>query len=201
MPVYVTLSDLKAFVGITDADVVDDVTLSRALAAAEAQIDTYTGRKFVADAGLVARYYTAQDTNTVLIDDVQTTAGLTVRTDSTGDGVFETTWTLDTDFRLGPYNAAADSGPWQYLEVVGSKRWPTGTRAVEVTATFGYASVPAPVQQAALIQAAFLWKRKDAPFGIAGSPEFGSEMRILASLDPTARSLLLPYRIPWVVSA
>lgn len=196
---YVLLADLKAFVGITDA--VDDATLTRALAAAEAQIDTYTGRKFSADASPVVRYYTAQDPSTVLIDDVQTTTGLVVKTDETGDGVFEKTWTIDTDFRLGPYNAAADSGPWNYLATVGSKRWPTATRAVEVTAKYGFTAVPAPIQQAALIQAAFLWKRKDAPFGIAGSAEYGSELRILASLDPTARSLLLPYRIPWVVSA
>ena len=201
MPVYVTLNELKAFVGVPIVDTADDATLTRALSAAEAQIDTYTGRKFTTDVNPVARYYTAQDHSTVLIDDVQTTTGLVVKTDETGDGVFETTWTIDTDFRLGPYNAAADSGPWNYLAAVGSKRWPTATRAVEVTARYGFAAVPAPIQQAALIQATFLWKRKDAPFGIAGSPEFGSEMRILASLDPTARSLLLPYRIPWVVSA
>lgn len=201
MPVYVTLNELKAFVGITAGDTADDATLTRALSAAEAQIDTYTGRKFTADVSPVIRYYTAQDDETVLIDDVQTTTGLVVKTDNDGDGTFETTWALNTEFRLGPYNAAVDSGPWSYLVTVGSRRWPPATRAVEVTARYGFTAVPAPVQQAALIQAAFLWKRKDAPFGIAGSAEYGSELRILASLDPTARSLLLPYRIPWVVSA
>lgn len=50
--------------------------------------------------------------------------------------------------------------------------------------------VPGPVELACLIQASRWFKRKDAPFGIAGSPELGSELRLLSKLDPDVEVLL-----------
>jgi hypothetical protein len=43
------------------------------------------------------------------------------------------------------------------------------------------------------MQASRLLSRRDAPFGIAGSPEMGSEMRLLAKLDPDVDLLVQPY--------
>jgi hypothetical protein len=87
--------------------------------------------------------------------------------------------------------------PWTYLS---GTDWPTEAGAVKVTATFGWPAVPAEVRQAALIQAVRLFKRKGSPFGIAGSPEDGSEMRLLSRLDPDVENLLRHLRRPWVVA-
>lgn len=57
---------------------------------------------------------------------------------------------------------------------------------------------PEPVKLAAMIQASRLSKRRDSPFGVAGSPEFGSELRLLSKLDPDVETLLRPYRLPWM---
>jgi hypothetical protein len=57
-------------------------------------------------------------------------------------------------------------------------------------------AVPASVRLAALLQAARLFKRGEAPFGVAavGTIDGGSGMRLLAKLDPDAERLLEPYR-------
>jgi hypothetical protein len=76
----------------------------------------------------------------------------------------------------------------------------TASRAVEYHTSrpeaYFLPTTPAPVRQATLILAAKYWKRKDASFGVAGSAEFGSEVRILAG-DLDAERLLAPYRTTW----
>jgi hypothetical protein len=197
---YAVLADLKGWVGITDT--ADDTTLQLALDAAEQQVNAWTGRNFNLDGSVVARTYTAGSQSAVEVDPIGTLTGLVVETDDNDDGTYETTWTINTDFRVEPTNAAATGVPWTRLVATGSKVFPTGTRdwpAVRVTARYGWpAAVPAAVKMATLHQAARLWKRKDAPFGVAGSVEFGSEMRLLEKMDPDAVALLTPYRRPWV---
>lgn len=53
--------------------------------------------------------------------------------------------------------------------------------------------VPSTIKLATLMQAGRWAKRRDAPFGIAGSPETGSEMRLLAKLDPDVEVMLGGY--------
>lgn len=192
---YVTLAELKVHLGIGDTG--DDATLQVALDAAEEQVNAYTGRRFTADGAGVVRYYEALDRGTVAIDPLSSLTDLAVAVDQDGDGVFEDTLTVDVDYRLAPYNAAVLSAPWTSLVALTGTTFPPGPRRVKVTGRWGWPAVPASVKQATRIQAAFLWKRKDAPFGVAGSPEFGNELRILASLDPTARDLLRPYKAVW----
>ena len=104
--------------------------------------------------------------------------------DSDGDGTYEETWTLGTDFALevapGQYNTAAKGEPWPYtgFTIIGPKYipivWPwSHLDRIQVTGVFGWPAVPLAVKQAALIAAADLFKLKDAPFGVAGFGEFG----------------------------
>lgn len=200
---YATLAELRDWVGIPPADTADDSKLTLALDAASAAIDAYTGRYFTADGSVVARDYTATDTTVLDVDGISTAAGLVVATDDDDDGTYETAWTITTDFRLEPTNATVTGRPWTRLVAVGSKTFPTSTArrwpGVRVTAKGGWPAVPAPVKQATLIQAAFLWGRKDSRFGVAGSPEFGNEMRVESALDRTAQALLRDYRRQWWV--
>jgi hypothetical protein len=200
---YATLNELKGFVGIPTADTADDTTLQSALDSASAQVDAFCDRVFT-DGSVTTRLYTVSDTGRLDIDPISSTTGLVVKTDDNADGTFETTWTLDTDFRLEPINAAAFGEPWTRLSVLGTRWFPKiqYRPGVQVTAKFGWpgGTAPAPVKHATLIQASRLWLRKNAPFGVAGSVEFGSEVRLLAKLDPDVESLLRPYRRNWWVA-
>jgi hypothetical protein len=196
---YATVAELRSYVGIPAGDTTDDTLLTLALDASTEAIDAYAGRKFTADAAAVTRYYTAISSDLVRIDGIQTTTDLAVAVDDDGDGTYETTLTRDTDYRLEPPNAPADGRPWTGLAAFGTRRFPTRSRAGRVTARFGWTTVPAAVKQACLLQASRLFKRKDAPFGIAGSLEMGSEMRLLAALDPDVQAVLQPFRVGWWV--
>ena len=194
---YATLSELKTFVAVPDTG--DDTTLQWALDASEEQVNAYTGRRFSPDGAAVVRYYAAVNNTTVHVDPVATTTDLAVAVDRDGDGTFEETFVLETDYRLSPFNATATGRPWTTLEAITGNYFPQGERRVRVTARWGYSAVPASVKQATLIQASRLWKRKDSPYGIAGSPELGNELRLLSTLDPDVQALLRPYRHTWVV--
>jgi hypothetical protein len=50
------------------------------------------------------------------------------------------------------------------------------------------------VHTATLLQGGRLYTRRSALFGIAGSPESGSEMRLLSKVDPDVAVMLRGYR-------
>ena len=179
-----------------------DELLTLALDAASEQIDVWTRRTFAADAMPTARVYNPENPWYVNIDPVTTTVGLVVATDDNGDGTFETTWTLGTDFRLEPLNAAVDADAWTRLAALGPRTFPRHTRwpGLRVTAAFGWpGEVPSAVHQACLQQAHRLFERRVSPYGVAGSPETGSELRLLARLDPDVEALIRHLRRNWWV--
>jgi hypothetical protein len=191
-PNYAALSDLKAAVHITDTD--DDAELMYALTAASRAVDNHTGRQFGKADTAVARYYSGywdleRGRWSARIDDLMDLTDLVVKTDA-GDETFSTTLAISTDFRLAPYNAAADEMPWTTLVAVSGGTFPTYPRTIEITAFWGWTNVPDVVLQATLLQAARIFKRKDAPFGVTGSPELGSEVRLLERVDPDVAVLL-----------
>lgn len=212
---YVTRADLKAYLRIPDADTGDDAQVDLAVTAASRAVDHAMSRAFGVDSTPVVRYFTYQPVtrHTLAVDpfdgrealdvvDISTTTGLVVKVDQDDDGTFETTLTLNTDYRLAPWNASADGRPWETIVLSASQSFPRIVRGVEVTASFGWAAVPSVVKNATLLQASRFFKRRDAPFGVAGSPEMGSEMRLLARLDPDVAVLtgLHPYRRIWGVA-
>lgn len=201
---YATLSQLKDFIGIPDADTQDDDVLNMALDAASQQVERFCDRVFTADSVATVRLYEVSKLGYVDVDPISTTTDLVVKTDDNNDGTFETTWTLGTDFRLEPINASGNGEPWDRIVGLGTRTFPrlAYRPGVQVTAKFGWPgdTVPASVKQATLHQASRLFKRKDAPFGVAGSVEFGSEMRLLERMDPDAIALLVRYRRHWWVA-
>lgn len=208
-PDYATLADARAFARIVDVtDTADDTQMSLAITAASRAIDEATHRQFGLATGVAARYYTPRYNPrngrwVVDIDDVMTSAGMIVKGDLDWDGVAET---VITDYRLRPFNAAQDGMAWESIlfgiTVVGftalassnvSSRSLEGS--LELTATFGWTTVPVTVKNACLLQALRFYKRRDSPYGIAGSPEMGSEMRLLAKLDVDVALMLKPYTL------
>lgn len=200
-PDYTTTALLKAHLRI--ADTADDVALGAAVTAASRAIDYECNRQFGSTTA-VARFYTYDP---VLIEgrwaqpvfDISATTGLIVAVDEADDGTYATTLTSGTDFDLWPYNALADGRPWTHLVLSskGTQTFPWSHLGIKVTAAYGWATVPAVVAQAALIQSARFFVRRDSAYGVAGSPAQGSEVRLLARLDPDVALLLTSVRRPW----
>jgi hypothetical protein len=191
---YVGLEEFKTTLTMASETFADpDITI--ALAAASRGIDEICGRRFYADADATqVRYYSPSDAWTLYVDDIITVTSL--KTDDSGDGTFENTWTLNTDYVREPLNAAADSEPWTKLCVhpSGSYYFPTSyPRSVELTGKFGWAVVPAQIKQATTLAAHRLLKRaREVPFGIAGIGLDGSAVRIV-SMDPDVAALVAPF--------
>jgi hypothetical protein len=175
---YVTSSSIAAFLGVPDTD--DDVALDLAANAACAEVDEFCGWSFdQGGAAATARTYEATDYLTVYLHDggFWDTASLVVKTDDDADGVFETTWTADTDYFLEPANGrwrGVAGVPYFEIRATGSKGFPCseyGRRLVQVTAKWGWQTLPAPVEQVATLRAAQLGTRRDSRLMI--NPESG----------------------------
>lgn len=180
-PDYVDLPTAKAFLRVTDT--VDDVEIAGWITAASRAIDKRCNRQFGALAAPAARIYRRTpfyDPTTGMwlleIDDVATSAGMTV------NGTAYAT----SGATLLPDNAPADGLPWTALGFV---TWPYPSYPGQpvlntVVATWGWAAIPAQVPMAVKLQLNRWNSRRDSPYGIAGSPDQGSEMRLLSKLDP-----------------
>ncbi len=194
---YTDLTSVKAAIGIAASDTADDTPLEAAVEAASRQIDAHVGkgRKFWQDGTVVARVYYPCDPLICFVDDISTTTGLIVKTDNDGDGTFETTLTIDTDFMVWPRNAAAEypARPWQAIRLVNTSnsfvQTTTGRPSVQVTAKFGWAAVPRAVERACVMQARAIFKAPDTTFGVFAAGLDG-QARNIPALDPVARALL-----------
>jgi hypothetical protein len=191
-PDYVTEDELASYLRI--ADPLDDPQLALAIAGASRAIDQATNRQFGrVDAPEVRTYRARPDYElgrwVVDIDDTQE-APTAVEVDGTAVA----------SFALEPRNAAQEGRAWTRLVFTGdSEATPCASSDVAVTARWGWTAVPATIQQACLLQASRLHKRRDAPFGVAGSPDMGSELRLLAKVDPDVEVMLRAYRRPRAV--
>lgn len=196
---YATLAELRARLGNYDAgDTDDDSMLENVIEAVSRWIDDYTWRRFYVTSE--TRYYSAENSQVIDVHDIYSASGSsidTLKTDTDGDRAYEYTW-ASTDYDLLPLNAALDGVPYTHIEVTpnGDHTFPTTvTKGVEIKAYFGYsATVPDPINEACLLQSERVFKRKDAPFGIAGGSDLGGIVRIEERLDPDVKQLLDPYR-------
>lgn len=198
-PDYVTLTQLKAHLRITDT--ADDVALALAITAASRAVDYSTGRQFGLNGSAVARTYTwdkrfIDGLPAVEVDDFMTSTGLVIKLDQAGQGVYGSALTSVDPW---PFNALADARPWTHLVFRSyASAFPTVfSQGVQVTANWGWATVPEIVQQATLIQAGRFFVRRDSQYGIAGSPETGTELRLLERLDPDVALMLRTVRRYW----
>jgi hypothetical protein len=203
-PDYATVDELQVFVGIPTADTLDDAALGSAITAASRAIDSWCSRQFGVLSVAAARYYGwdgryLEGRAALRVDDLQTVTSLAVTVAAGTEAVFSTTLTSGTDFDLWPFNAAADGEPWTHLVLrpAAATTWPCRARSVSITGLWGWTAVPAVVKEAVLIQSARWFKRKDAPFGISGSPDMGGELRLLDKLDPDVAVLLGSVRRMW----
>ena len=186
-PDYLTLAEAKAYLRVDDT--VDDAEISGWITAASRAIDKRCNRQFGQLAAPAARTYRRvpyYDPTTGLwqldIDDLQDNTGLTVNGVAyAGSGAV-----------LLPDNAPADGRPWTMLGVttVPYQQFPGAPVTTVLSGRWGWAAVPVQVPAACKLQCSRWNKRRDSPYGIAGSPDSGSEMRLLAKLDPDVATTL-----------
>jgi hypothetical protein len=184
------VATLKTRLSISDTD--DDTTLGLILTGVCRAIDGHCGQSFYKDAAASIRYYTAQDKETVFIDPLVSVT--TLATDGGLNRTYSTTWAA-TDYDLMPTNADAREHPFTWIQTSpdGDYNFVLRVNGIKLTGVFGWPAVPAAVSEAALLWAERLYKRKDAPFGIASFIEAG-EMRLIKEIDPDVQTLLLPFR-------
>jgi hypothetical protein len=190
---YTTLDAMKTFLSITDSS--DDTLLEGFIESASRSIDRIANRRFYADAAASARKYRAYNDLFVYVDDISSTTGLIVKIDDDGDGTFESTLTINTDFLVEPLTAASKDRPFTQLTMVNTSfTWPifpglfsNGLRpGVEVTAKWGWPAVPDDIETACQILTADLYKRKDSPGGILGLGDLGAIRMSPLGRDVTA---------------
>lgn len=201
-PDYVTAAELKHFVRIGDS--ADDAEIALAITAASRAVDLCcsmgdTARQFGVVSGVEERFYTARWDRrrgygrwVVAIDDLMTVTGFDPQVqDADGNDL----GAID-DYTLEPRNAATRSRPWTHLVVKPSSTFrPTGEEhECAFTGLWGWTAVPAPVKQATLLQASRFFARRNSPYGVAGSPDDGSEMRLLSKVDADVSVSLGPFK-------
>ena len=198
---YASLADVKAAARITDS--IDDSLLELSIESASREIDSYTERVFYqtgSEGTPVARVYVPQDLYVVETDDIISVT--TLKTDSNGDGTFDTTFDA-SDFQLEPLNGLAGGieTPFTRIRAVGTYLWPTyeprnvdaNQASVQVTGVFGFATVPTAVRQACILSSLRAYKRYESPTGILGFSDIGA-VRVGTKLDPDVERLIQPYR-------
>jgi len=177
---YATLTEIKNYMSISDST--DNDLLENLVESASRSIDRIANRRFYLDATASARLYRAYSNIFVFVDDIGTTSSLVVKTDEDGNGTYSKTLTLNTDYILDPLTSQSLNRPFTQLTMVSNtETWPifpgltsNGLRpGVQVTARWGWPSVPDDLNMACLILTADLYKRKDAPGGILGLGDLG----------------------------
>ena len=189
---YCTAADLATYMTVSQASYADD--LANAINTASRQVDAWCARRFYADANATARTYWTKDTRVLIIDDAFEISS--VKLSSNDNGTYDVTYTSGVDFITEPLNGVADglSGlpTWRLRWTTPVLPLNTNLPAVQVTAKWGWATVPEPVRQAALIIAGEVFKLREAPFGVAGFGEMGA-VRV-GKMSPQAVQMLRPYR-------
>jgi len=199
---YCSVADLRDHLKDDGARLTTSL-LERAINASSRAVDNYCGRgidgslgQFWQDASVTTRTYVVTDPRKVRVDDISTRTGLVVKTGS--DGTTFPTTLASTEYQLEPRNAdtaGASANPHAFWVIRAINSWfprhATCLPTLQVTSRFGWSAIPAGVNEASLLKAASLFKRKDAPFGVMGVNDFGP-VRI-SRTDPDVIELLSPF--------
>jgi hypothetical protein len=172
---YITLANLKTYLKIDDT--IEDTLLENIIESASRSIDRIANRRFYIDSTATARTYQNRTYLTCITDDIATSTGLVVKTAPDSTGTYQTTLTIGTDYILNPFNAAQLGRPWTSIVLVGNQSFslPTNARPqIEITAKWGWPTIPDDIEQATYILSADLYKRKDSIGGVLGLSELGA---------------------------
>jgi hypothetical protein len=178
---YATLAEFQAYTGMSTLTAAETTSIEKAIEAASRSIDRIANRRFYQDAEASARLYRPTDFYRLIVDDISTTSSLVVALDATGNGSYTDTLALNTDYILDPVNATSKGRPYTMVTLVGgtlgTKLWPFPTNfrpGVQVTARWGWPSIPDDIVEATLILSADYMKRASSVGGVVGLSELGA---------------------------
>lgn len=178
-----------------NADTTNDTEIDFARLSAQQAVRRFCGRMFDKDTSATLRKFEASGT-VAWVDDFHTTTSLVVATDEDDDGTADETWTT-ADYELYPSSGLlnGETVPYFRIEAIGRCFSRTRRPILHVTAQWGWATVPASVKQATLMQCAADYARRVSPHGVAAFGDFGP-IRARSTMDPRVAELLTPYRHP-----
>jgi hypothetical protein len=178
---YATLAEFQAYTGMSTLTTAETTSIEKAIEAASRSIDRIANRRFYQDSVATARLYRPVDFYRLIVDDISTTSSLVVALDATGNGSYTDTLALNTDYILDPVNAPSKGRPYTMVTLVGgtlgTKLWPFPTNfrpGVQVTARWGWPSIPDDIVEATLILSADYMKRASSVGGVVGLSELGA---------------------------
>ena len=194
---YTTLATFQAYTGMSTVTADETINIEKAIESASRSIDRMTNRRFWADASATARQYRATDFYRLFVDDISSTTGLLVKTDTGGDGTYETTLTFNVDYILDPINAPQQERPFTVVTMVGTTLFPSPINlrpGIQVTAKFGWYNgiPPDDVEEACLILSTDLVKRASSVGGVLGLSELGAIR--MSPLGRDVQAMVRPYR-------
>ena len=194
---YTTLATFQAYTGMSTVTADETINIEKAIESASRSIDRMTNRRFWADATATARQYRATDFYRLFVDDISSTTGLLVKTDTGGDGTYETTLTFNVDYILDPINAPQQERPFTVVTMVGTTLFPSPINlrpGIQVTAKFGWynGTPPDDVEEACLILSTDLVKRASSVGGVLGLSELGAIR--MSPLGRDVQAMVRPYR-------
>jgi hypothetical protein len=202
--VYTTLAEMKASLSIPATDTQDDDDLQDAIGVASRAVSADCKRHF--HKVTETRTLAARDAYQVRLGQYMDLVSMTaLKTDATGDGTFEQTWTTG-DYQLlcqdgtPNVNAGPEPRPYQRIKAIGTLIFPVAASwagsgrddLVEIVGVWGWPQVPDPIRRATRMMAAEVFKLREAPFGAVGFAELGI---IRVRDNPKYQKLIRGYRL------
>jgi len=166
---YATLDQLKQYIEpkfLTTVDQGRDALLEAALDSASREIERFCHRQFNKQTEATTRVYSARSARTVHVDDFWDDSDLVMKVGEIG-GSFGAAWPVD-HYEVFPLNGVVDGVPGYPFTRIKLKRPGTilySRDRIQVTAKWGWSSVPGPVRYACLQLAARNYKMNDFPVG------------------------------------
>lgn len=194
---YITVADLKNAIGDDTLSGTRDLVYEVAIESASRQIDNWCDpkgtRHFWSSPSPTPRVFFPSNSYLVKPGFFSTTEGLVVKTDGTGNGVFESTWD-SVDYQAQP-GARPNGEAFTKLVATGDRLWPVNGRrqCVEVTAKWGWAAIPKHVWQATQILAIAFYRSKDFTGDAVGFDD--REKDGGWSVYRLAESMIEPYKL------
>jgi hypothetical protein len=202
--IYTTLAELKMALSIPPTDTQDDEDLQDAISVASRAIDGDCQRAFYkrTEARTLEPGYDLWNLRLGPFNDLVSVT--TLKTDASGDGVFETTWAVG-EYQLlcqdgtPNTNAGPEPRPYQRIKATGGKSfplpsWTGGARSnlIEIAGVWGWPAVPDRIRRAARMMATEQFALRDVKFGAVGMGDLGI---IRVRENPKYQRLISDYRL------
>jgi len=157
--------------------------------------DTVATARIVELAGNVRRippgYGRAYVRSAISVPAIASTVGFAVGGGSMFTNTY-TSWVAGT-WTYGPAGAPNLGEPIQWLGIADATL-SGGIDSIQVTARWGWPTIPAQIEMATRLLAARLYRRKDSPQGVITSADWGA-VRV-SRTDPDVHALLFPFMTP-----